>query len=280
MNVGKSRRIRKLFSQPQGKTIIVPLDDSLLAGPENGLEDLSEKVKKIVSGEPNGIIAFQGLLKNFNHIIKDVPCIMNLTASTSRSIHTRKILTGSLDLAIMMGVDAVAVHVNISSKHEREMIGILGMISCECEKYGIPLLAIIYARGENPDGSDNNYLDLRKNNNKEYSKLVAHAARIGLELGADIIKTQYTGDEESFSHVINVCKPIPVIVAGGSKVDFYTLMKRTYDIMKSGAAGVSYGRNIFSRDNPLPYIQALKSIVLKNEDVNDVIAKYKSKIDE
>ncbi len=267
--IGKIKRLNRIFSHSSGRIVIVPLDDSLLAGPSNGLENLKVKTEKIIAGAPNAIIGFQGLLRNFASSIGGMPSILNITASTTKSIHTRKVLVGSVELALRLGAEAVAVHVNISSKYESEMLKILGEISLECERFGMPLLGIMYPRKENEDYTDNNYYDLKKNDVKKYTELVAHAARVGVELGSDIIKTQYTGDPESFKLVVDACNPIPIIIAGGSPISITEMLRNAEGVVKAGGAGISYGRNIFTRQNPVPYIEAVKEIIHNNKSVEE-----------
>jgi len=268
-NVGKSKRLKRIFSHDSGKIVVVPLDDSLLAGPSNGLNDLKSKTEKIISAAPNAIIGFQGLIRNFAELIGHTPNILNITASTTKSIHTRKVVVGSVELAVRLDAEAVAVHVNISSKYESEMLKIMGEVSQECERYGMPLMGIMYPRTENPDGTDNNYYDLKKDNVKKYAELIAHSARVGVELGANIIKTQYTGNPDSFAMVVEACKPIPIVIAGGPPVSLKEMLVNAQGAMIAGAAGISYGRNIFTRDNPEPYINAIKEIVLNKKSVEE-----------
>jgi len=268
--IGKTKRLKKIFSHQSGKIVIVPLDDSLLAGPINGLENLKDKTERIISAKPDAIIGFQGLLRNLSSIINDTPSILNLTASTTKSIHTKKVLVGSLELAMQLDVQAVAVHVNISSKYESGMLKILGKISTGCNKIGMPLMAIMYPRKENEDGSDNNYYAVKEKNRLKYSELIAHSVRVGVELGADLIKTQYTGDSESFKLISESCNPIPVIVAGGKPVSFSEMLQIAEGAIKAGASGISFGRNIFSRKNPQKYISAVKKIVHENMTLEEV----------
>jgi fructose-bisphosphate aldolase/2-amino-3,7-dideoxy-D-threo-hept-6-ulosonate synthase len=275
-SVGKERRLARLFSHQSGKMVLVPLDDSLLAGPTNGLETLSTKIAKIASSSPNAVMGFQGLLKNYSNLIGQVPTILNLTASTTNITHTKKVLVGSLELAVMLDVQAVAVHVNISSRYESSMLKDFGNIAMECDKLGIPLMGIMYPRKENEDGTDNNYLDLKSTDRLKYVKLVAHAARVGFELGADIIKTQYTGDFESFRAVTEACKPLPVLVAGGLPVDILEMLEIAEGAIKGGARGISFGRNIFTRDDPQYYIQAIQKIVHEDCSSKQAFAFFQS----
>jgi fructose-bisphosphate aldolase/2-amino-3,7-dideoxy-D-threo-hept-6-ulosonate synthase len=98
-------------------------------------------------------------------------------------------------------------------------------------------------------------------------EFVAHAARIGAELGADIIKTNYTGSIESFKQVTESC-PAPVVIAGGPKCkSSQEVLQTTFDALKAGAAGLSIGRNVFQCDSPTAIAKALAAIVHENATV-------------
>ena len=86
-----------------------------------------------------------------------------------------------------------------------------------------------------------------------------------MELGADMIKTQYTGTPETFELVAKAAYPIPVLIAGGVPVEVPQLLTTTEDAIRAGAAGVSFGRNIFSKPDPRALIAALKAIVLEGQ---------------
>jgi DhnA family fructose-bisphosphate aldolase class Ia len=267
--LGKNKRLKRIFSDSSGKIVIVPLDDSLLAGPINGLEKLETKTQKIVEAGPNAIIAFQGLLRNYHEILCNVPAILNLTASTTTSSHTKKTLISNVETALQLNADAVAVHVNISSRYETKMLRILGNTLYRCSQFGVPIMGIMYPRSENPDGTDNNYLDLKEREPASYARLVCHAVRVAADLGVDFIKTQFTGSSDSFQQVIDAANRIPVVIAGGPQIPVPRLLRIAEQACAAGAAGVCFGRNVFSRSNPGPLINALKQIVLKNRKANE-----------
>ena len=128
------------------------------------------------------------------------------------------------------------------------MLANLGKVAEECEVFGMPLLAMMYPRGP-------------KIQNEHAPEVVAHAARIGAELGADIIKTNYTGNIETFKTVIESC-PVPVVIAGGPKCkSIQEVLQTTFDALKAGAAGLSIGRNVFQCENPTQIAKALSAIV-------------------
>jgi DhnA family fructose-bisphosphate aldolase class Ia len=267
--------MRRLLSPTTGRTVIVPIDDSLINGPTQGLERMGPKIEQIVQYPPDAIMGFLGSFRNFPELLAKVPGILNLTASTIRSHHTRKMLVSTVSQALQLGVDGVAVHINISSKYESEMLHTLGSIAQECNDVGMPLLSIVYARSEGKNG-DENYDNVKQTNKEEYTKLIAHAARVAVELGADIVKTQYTGDPDTFLFIVEACSPIPVVVAGGPIVEMNDMLKVAYEVVCAGGAGVSFGRNIFSRANPQPYIAALKMIVHEGATPEEAVERTKS----
>jgi DhnA family fructose-bisphosphate aldolase class Ia len=252
--------MRRLFSCVPDRILIVPIDDSLIFGPRAGLENLQSKLQKILLDPPDALLAFPGVFRNDASLLGNIAGIINLTASTNRSIHTRKSQVGEVQQAVQLGLDAVAVHVNIGSKYEAEMLKILGAVSRECESNGMPLLTIMYPRSESETG-DNNFDELKEHDPRQYAELVGHSARVGVDLGADLIKTKYTGDPESFSTVVEACRPVPIVVAGGPIIGVDSALTMAADVIKAGGAGVSFGRNVFGRENPQPFISVLKAIV-------------------
>ena len=88
MNIGKKIRLSRLFTN--SRSLIVPVDDSLINGPEDGLYDIEKTIKIIIGESPNGILCFKGILKNYQDLLVKTPIILNLTGSTTRTNHTRE----------------------------------------------------------------------------------------------------------------------------------------------------------------------------------------------
>src|SRR4030042_1736935 len=128
------------------------------------------------------------------------------------------------------------------------MLNKMGMVSKSCRDWGMPLLAMMYTRGA-------------KIKNEYDVAVVKHAARVGAELGADIVKVNYTGSPESFSEVVMGC-PVPVVIAGGEKME---TDKEILDMVRgsiaAGGAGVSIGREVFQHDNPEIIVRKIAEIV-------------------
>jgi fructose-bisphosphate aldolase/2-amino-3,7-dideoxy-D-threo-hept-6-ulosonate synthase len=140
------------------------------------------------------------------------------------------------------------------------MLEQLGSISEQCHEWNMPLLAMMYPRGENiKDPHD--------------PEVVAHAARIGAECGADIVKTVYTGDIDSFAKVISSI-PVPVVIAGGPKANTdMDILQMTEDAMVAGAKGVTFGRNIFAHKKPHKMVEALAGVIFKKQTAKEAAEK-------
>jgi fructose-bisphosphate aldolase/2-amino-3,7-dideoxy-D-threo-hept-6-ulosonate synthase len=131
-----------------------------------------------------------------------------------------------------------------------------------CEQCGIPLLAMMYPRGKNVK-------------NEHEPDMVMHAARVGAELGADLIKTNYTGDPDTFKEVVQTC-PVPVIIAGGPKTNTdEELMEMVEEAVAAGAAGISIGRNVFQHEDPARMTRALSKIVHENFTAQEALEELK-----
>ena len=244
-----------------GKILAVTLDHGLTIGPIPGLINMNETVNAIQKGGASAMVAHKGIFKILDPPV-DIGKIVHLSASTSLSVFPDdKVIVGSAELSQETGADAISIHVNIGSKHDRNMIEDLGLIADECTELNMPLLAMMYPRGENiPNPFD--------------PKVVAHVARIGAELGADIVKTYYC---EDFNELIGAC-PVPVVIAGGKKVPELEALKFAHNAVSDGAAGVDMGRNIFQSNSPENMIQAVRSVVVNGVGPKEAYEKYKSSL--
>jgi fructose-bisphosphate aldolase/2-amino-3,7-dideoxy-D-threo-hept-6-ulosonate synthase len=226
------------------------MDHGVTIGPCEGIENMQTTVNRLVDGGVDAVLVHKGIAKNVD-AGKAGLIVMLSGASNISPTPNNKVQVCSVQEAVRLGADAVSVHVNVGAQDEDKMLIKLGKVADECEQLGMPLLAMMYPRGP-------------KITNEHALEVVAHAARLGAELGADIIKTNYTGDVESFKHVIECC-PVPVVIAGGPKAKTPTdILEMTADAMKAGSAGLSIGRNVFQHQNPTLMVKALSAIVHRN----------------
>jgi predicted phospho-2-dehydro-3-deoxyheptonate aldolase len=243
---GKTIRMNRILES--GRAVIVPMDHGVSEGPIEGLVDMGRMLSLVEKGGASAVLLHKGVIKSLRSPPK-CGLIMHLSAGTKMGEdRNRKVLVSSVEEAIRLGADAISVHVNIGGcDTEHDMLGDLGEIADECDSLGIPLLAMTYARGKNAKGTPEE---------------IAHVARVGGELGADIVKCPYTGDVKSMRLVTEAC-PAPVVIAGGPKCDSdYEVLKMVEDAMAAGAIGISLGRNIFQHARPDLMTAALRAIII------------------
>ncbi len=256
--IGKEIRLERIMNRNTKKMIIVPMDHGVTMGPIEGLIDLKKTINSIVEGGANAVILHKGLVRSGHRGSgKDIGLIIHLSASTVLSPDPNaKVEVCTVEEAIQLGADAVSVHINLGADTEGEMLKHLGKVAKKCLDWGMPLIAMMYTRGKHIEN--------------EYDvKLVKHAARVGAELGADIVKVSYTGSVESFREVVEGT-PVPVIIAGGEKMESEEeVLKMVEESIKAGGAGVSIGRNVFQHKDPKEILKKFAKIVHNMEIEQD-----------
>jgi predicted phospho-2-dehydro-3-deoxyheptonate aldolase len=258
--VGKEIRLERIMNRNTHRAIIIPMDHGTTLGPIPGLTDMARTVDQIVNGGANAIILHKGLVRaGHRGTGKDVGLIIHLSASTVLSPDPNaKVLVCTVEEAIVLGADAVSIHVNLGADTDAEMLRSLGEVAKKCQDWGMPLLAMMYTRGEEIA----NEFDVR---------YVKHAARVGAELGADIVKVNYTGSPETFREVTEGC-PAPVVIAGGEKMETdKELLTMVEGALHAGACGVSIGRNVFQHKDPIAIIKAINALVHQNQSIDDAL---------
>jgi fructose-bisphosphate aldolase/2-amino-3,7-dideoxy-D-threo-hept-6-ulosonate synthase len=256
MVFGRDIRLARILND--GKMLCIPMDHGISNGPIRGLEDVHNMIYQCSSAGLTCVLVNKGIIKSMPRP-PNIGLIAHFSASTSIGpAPNRKILIGSVEEAIRLGADAVSLHINIGSKEEPEMLQKLGTISDKCDEWSVPLVAMMYPRGENIK-------------NPHDPEIVAHAARVGAEAGADIVKAVYTGDSDSFKRVVRSC-PVPIVIAGGPKANTdREILEMCEGAMKAGAKGVTFGRNIFQHKNPPGIVRALYKIIIEKRNVREAM---------
>jgi DhnA-type fructose-1,6-bisphosphate aldolase and related enzymes len=257
----KDLRLRRLVCQKSKRLLITPLDHGVTLGPIDGISNIRDTLHALAGTKVNSVVLHKGNIINCGDVLsenKDLSVILHLSASIGFSPNNeRKVLVACVEEGARLGVDGVSIHVNLGSDYDYEMINDFGHVADECQKWGLPLLAMMYPRGKGVDEKD-------VNNNMV-------AARVAMEIGADIVKVNYTGDKKSFEKIVRGVS-IPVVIAGGAFSDdsekFLSDIKDAIDV---GAAGVAIGRNVFQRKDMADYIAAIDSIVNNDEGINDAL---------
>jgi len=259
MNTGTRARLDRIGTDD--RYVVVPMDHGITIGATQGLKDIESTIDGITRGGADAVLTQRGIADRVHPNLNGAGYIAHLNGSTAIGPDENdKRRTGTVEDAIRAGADAVSFHINVGSQYEHEQIAALAELTGEAERYGLPVLAMTYARGPDIDPGA-----------EAYNQAVGHAVRLGEELGADVVKTAYTGDADSFAHVVESTS-LPVVIAGGSKGTDEDTLSMVRGAMDAGAAGVSMGRSIFQHDEPEKITRAVASVVHDDAAAADALS--------
>lgn len=249
MDWGMKNRLAQVIPS-DGKCFFMPIDHGYFQGPTRCLERPGETIKPLFEYY-DALFVTRGVLRSAIDACKTKPIILRVSGGTSMAGKdlANEALTTSIEEIIRLNASAVGISVFVGSEYEKQTLMNLAQLVNDCEKYGIPVMAVT-AVGKELEKRDARYLGL--------------ACRICAELGARIVKTYWC---EDFDKVVKGC-PVPVVIAGGPKCETEAeVFKFVYDGMQRGAIGVNLGRNIWQSEQPLAMAAALRAIIHEKADV-------------
>jgi len=271
---------RKGKIMPDGRVMILAYDQGFEHGPRDFLKhpesrNLGYILDIAKRGGFTGIVLHAGLAEKFEPQIRDsnVPLILKLNGTselyTEEDPYSPQLY--SVEDAVGLGATAVGYTVYSGSKYEDEMQKEFSKIIREAHSKGIPVIGWMYPRGKSlfDRRSTSKTLKMALEEQEktnlavdETPSIVAYGARIGLELGADIVKVKYTGSPESFRWVVQSAFPTKVVMSGGpmTKTD-EEFLSRVKDVLTAGAVGIAVGRNIWQRKDPLIISEKIHQII-------------------
>lgn len=256
----KRHRWRNIF-QPDGKTVIFAMDHAAAFGMMEHLEHPGETIRKVREGGADAILTTFGVCSQFMEEIGNMGIILRCDGGGSRFAREpgpMKLIYDVYD-ALRIGADAVGVMGMPGSQYESETLPYLSELVSQATEWNMPVMAETL-----PAGFENPAQWWTPEN-------IGHACRIGAELGVDFVKTEYTGDIESFRRIVDQVY-VPIVVLGGSKSpDPRDLLTKIHDAMQAGARGVAVGRNISQHPAPDRMTAAIVAIVHKNASVDDAV---------
>jgi 2-amino-4,5-dihydroxy-6-oxo-7-(phosphonooxy)heptanoate synthase len=245
---GKALRLARLSRPNDGRYVFVPLDHSVSDGPVRQADGFAGLVRDIVTGGADGVVVHKGRARMIPvGLLADCGLIVHLSASTTHAADSNaKVLVGRVDEAIALGADAVSVHVNIGSDTEQAQLADLGMVAAACDRWGIPLMAMIYPRGP-------------RIHDPGLPALLAHVVNVAADLGADLVKTAMAAPGERMAEVV-ASSPLPIVVAGGA-VAHDGLARFAATVVAAGCSGLAVGRGVFNSPSPTHAVRCLTSVV-------------------
>ena len=259
-HLGKQRRLARILA-PGGRSVMIPMDHGVSVGPLPGLERPAVAVRHARQGGASAVVVQKGLVRTVLPELGHLGLLVHLSASTSLNPDPNdKRLVGTVEECVRLGADGVSVHVNVGAPEESRMVEDMGRVSEACDRFGMPLLAMIYPRGH----------EIQDPHELRY---VAHVARLAAELGADVVKCPYTGSPETFRKVVEGC-PVPVLISGGARMDSdLDVLRMVEGAVRAGGAGVSIGRNMWQHERPEAMCRAIADIVLDGATAEEAAAR-------
>jgi class I fructose-bisphosphate aldolase len=248
----KKPNLSKIMTK--GKSLFLAYDQGLEHGPVD-FNDTNFDPKYIIDiakkGKYNAVVFQKGIAEKYHGEIKKsrVPLILKLNGKTSL-VKGDPVSTqlASVQEAVKLGASAVGYTIYIGSIHEAEMFKEFEGIQREAHKKGLPVIAWIYPRGKGVKG-------------KSKKKLMAYAARVGLEIGADMIKIHPAGNLKDLKWTVKSAGKAKIVAAGGMKINEKLLLKQVKNFADAGFSGLAIGRNIWQSKNPLELTKKIKKVI-------------------
>ena len=259
MDWGKQNRMSRLFRE-DGRCFYLPIDHGYFLGPTRNLEKPAETIAPLVP-YADALFVTRGVLRACINPVGSLPIILRVTGGSSVLMDlSNEEITTSIDEVLRLNASAVGASIFIGSDHEKQTVMNLAKLVNECSTYGIPVMAVTA---------------VGKELEKREARFLALAARMFAEIGADVVKTYWCKD---FDKIVESC-PVPVVIAGGPKVDTEKeVFDFVYDGIQHGASGLNLGRNVWQNPHPAPMMRALAAIVhngATNVEANDMFEELK-----
>lgn len=242
MDWGMQNRLAGIIKPETNRCVMLAIDHGYFQGPTSGLEKPGETVAPLLD-YADALMVTRGVLRNTIDANRRLPIVLRVSGGTSilKEDLSDEELTVSMEDAIRLNVSAVAISIFVGAAHEKQTLVNLSRLCDRGRKYGVPVLAVTAVGKEMT--RDARYLGL--------------ACRIAAELGANIVKTYYCDD---FEKIVEGC-PVPIVIAGGKKIEERDALKLAHNAISAGAVGVDMGRNIFQSKWPVQMIRAVRGIV-------------------
>jgi len=253
----KTRRLGRIF-RPNGRTLIVAMEHTVIFGPGKGLERPGETISKVIAGGADAVMTSFGIASHFARELVPVGLILRSDgAATKLGQDVPAPVWFGVEEALRLGADALCISAYPGDHKEQATFDNLVSVAREADTWGLALQAEMVPGGM---GSGPEFRTVEN---------VALAARVGIELGADWVKIPYV---PGFEQVTGVCfKPV-VIMGGAQRGSEFEFLSEIRAAMDAGAAGGTIGRNIFESDDPEAMTAAIAAIIHHDASVDEAMA--------
>ncbi len=270
-------RMNRLFNG--GRCLDVAIDHGVCNEPSflNGLEDMPAVVTALVAAAPDAIQMNYGQADLLQDLAgRDKPALVmrvDMGNPYNRTRHRNMWAVLQNEAEPLIGaieMDAACVVVNLFMLPDepdlfRQCVQNIARVRADCDKYGMPLMIeplvmqpVDTAGGYMVDGDADKIVTL---------------TRLAREMGADVVKADPTSNAEDFHRVVEAAR-CPVLVRGGGKEDLRNVFDKSAALMRQGAMGMVYGRNIYQHANPSAVVRGLMAIIHDDVGGEEAFALY------
>ena len=260
----KAYRLNRLFNPKSGRCFDVAIDHgffnelSFLAG----IEDMRRAVATVVEAAPDAVQLTVGqadYLQTIKGKVKPALVLRTDVANVYGKELPKHLYSRMIEDAALQAVrlDAACIVVNLfripnQPELADQCIQNILRLKPECDRYAMPLMIepLVFKPNEQAGGY------MVDGDPEKIVPLVRQAA----ELGADVIKADPTDDVSAYRDVVRVAG-VPVLVRGGGKAGDLEILQRTEGVIKQGASGIVYGRNVIQHASPGAMVRALMAVV-------------------
>lgn len=258
--LGKQIRMERLFGQDD-RMVAVMFDHAIARGVLPGLENAGDKIGRASDGGPDAMSMQKGLAESYfpGCAQKHISLILKATSPSPYNKGYAAVLA-DIEEAVTYGADAIAAGCILGGKDQARGMEQAASVVKKADQLGIPVIGHFYPNGENIPVSE-----------RENVENVLYAARAGAEIGVDVLKIHHSGNVKELARIVKGV-PAKVVLAGGShgkNVRDYLQMAQNTVI--AGAAGIAFGRAVWSYEDPAAFVQALKMIIHENKSVNEAL---------
>jgi DhnA-type fructose-1,6-bisphosphate aldolase and related enzymes len=254
MGWGIKNRLSRIFNPKTGRTVMLAFDHGSVMESTVGMDRLDKSVLPLIHFA-DSLMCTRGSLRSVIPPTTRKPVCLRFSAGSTELTELNNDSVINIKDAVRLNASAIGVTIALGDKYESKMIGNLVTAVDNGYKYDIPVMAVTSLS--------------KQNNDADYYAMVA---RVSAENGASIVKTYYT--EKKFSKIIKKC-PVPVIVAGGTKMHEQKSLEFCYNAINDGAAGIDVGRNVFQSSSPVAMIKAISAIVHDNLEPEDAYQMFR-----
>src|SRR5947199_9465269 len=272
MQLGKSMRLKRVID-PAGVSVICALDHGMTAPTFlEPLSDIEKRTGEAVTGGANVIMMSKGMIRYAVDAFSPTTALALLLSASANpgEAGPAVIQIAQVEEASRLGADAVVLFTALGGENEAGMIRILSEVGRESALLGVPLIA----EAEFPT----TYASVEELSERYGFEYLRRSVRLCAELGADIVKTNWPGDEDSFGKLVQAVNGCPFVRAGWSRFDDAEVLRRMELAMQAGAIGCSVGRNMFMHRSPEAITRALSRVIRDRWPARKALAQLEAEV--